>query len=184
MRTPPLGNPKALGEKKSQMIEDMGDRSCQGEKCLLVMSTHTGLHRNPQDDNEALMYSFWSFQPHLTTQDLGIPTSSHCAGTRLGVSVSYQPSKLPQTQLRNVIDTAVKTVILEDTKDKRNKVLGRAGGTQARIRGPSLCLRPLPRRDSTMVPGAGRGSSVAARSMTTPAGKSVHWGWGGKSKKQ
>lgn len=95
MRTPPLGNPKALGEKKSQMTAGMGDHSCQGEKCPQVMSAHTGLHRSPLDHNESLMHSLWSFQPQLTTQSSEVPAAAQCAGTGQGVSVSHQPSKLP-----------------------------------------------------------------------------------------
>lgn len=34
-------------------------------------------------------------------------------------------------------------VVLADAKDKRDKLLGRAGGSQAGIRGPSLCTRSL-----------------------------------------
>lgn len=37
----------------------------------------------------------------------------------------------------------VRAAVFEDAKDKRNKLLGRAGGTRAGIRGPSLCIRSL-----------------------------------------
>lgn len=47
------------------------------------------------------------------------------------------------SQLRNIIDTVVRAVVLEDAKDKRNKFLGRAGGTQAGIKESSLCIRSL-----------------------------------------
>lgn len=106
------------------------------KKCPLVMSTHTGLHRNPQDHDEGLKHSLWSSQPHLTTEDLRIPTSSPVCGYQAG-SISKLPAKQASpSQLRNITDIVVKTVISEDAKDKENEWLRRAGGTQA-----SLCIR-------------------------------------------
>lgn len=72
--------------------------------------------------------------------------------------------------LRNITDPVVRAVVLEDAKDKRNKLLGRAGGPPGRNKRMQSVHKKSaePQRDFTVVTGAGRGSSTVAKSMVTP----------------
>lgn len=86
-------------------------------------------NRSPQDHNEDLVYSL-GFQPPLTTQELGTPTSSALCMYQAGSSSMSPAEQAAPSQLRSITDTGVKTVVSEDAKEKRIESLGRTGGTR------------------------------------------------------
>lgn len=81
--------------------------------------------------------------------------------------------------LRNVTDPVVRAVVLEDAKDKRNKLLGRAGGTRAEIRGCSLCIRSLQSLRGTSQWSLEQGEEVvqSLRAWSLPAEKQRKQWW-------